>query len=94
MMFKMTANSSTAQFKSATGVVSVQFSGTFDSGTMAIQTLVPDSADTWVTMQDGTFTSGPVNKVCYVGANVPVRLTMSGAGGSLSVAGVLAEVFA
>lgn len=94
MMFKLTTNTSTAQFKSNTGVVSVQFSGTFDSATAAIQTLVPDSADTWVTMQDGSFTSGPVNKVCYVGAGVPVRITTSGGGASLSIAGVLAEVFA
>lgn len=94
MLFKLTANGSTQQFKSASGIVSVQFSGTFDSGTAVIQTLVPDSADTWVTMESGSFTSGPVNKVCYVGANVPVRITVSGGGGSLSLAGVLAEILA
>ena len=92
MMFLLTTNASTDAFTDHNGIVAIQFNGTFDSGTMTVQVKVPDASDTWQAMEDGAYTSGPVSRTAYVGSRVPVRITLSGAGASASIAGTITRI--
>lgn len=89
MQTTLSSNTSTEWFYNHGGSVFAQASGTFGSGTLTLECLLTGGSVTH-TLEDGSFTSGPVSKVVTLGPGVPVRFTLAGSSGASIVTELLA----
>lgn len=81
MQTTLTTNTSTEWLTNHEGHVFVQAAGTWGSGTLTVEVRLEDGS-TVQSIQDGSFTSGPISKHVTVPRGIPIRLTLSGSSGA------------